>query len=229
MLPPAARLIDIPEGCEDVSGREFGFLTAIGFVGKRKNRASIWLFKCECGKLVERVLSDARRGKSCGCKNPTRIKSTHGMSKSREHLIWRGMHGRCSCKTSGAYQYYGERGVVVCERWTGEDGFVNFLSDMGRCPSQRHSIDRIDVNGNYEPGNCRWATNSEQAANKRDTVLLTANGETLCLTEWARRLGCRQSTIYGRIERGWGVEDAVTRPPKQFKTTPGRKVNREPS
>jgi hypothetical protein len=120
------------------------------------------------------------------------------------------MRERCLNPNNDNYHRYGGRGVTICDRWA---DFANFLADMGERPSAKYSIDRYpDKNGNYEPNNCRWATQRQQMANVSYNVMITAKGETLPMEEWARRLGTSGSTIHYRLQRGWSPEDAVTMP-----------------
>jgi hypothetical protein len=119
--------------------------------------------------------------------------------KTAEYRIWCAMRERCNSKNHVEYPRYGGRGVLICDRW---NSFENFLADMGERPSAEHSIDRIDVNGNYEPTNCRWASKSEQARNKRTSVLMTLNGETRHRLEWAERLNLSVNTIKRRQRMG---------------------------
>ena len=132
------------------------------------------------------------------------------MTGTSEHNIWRAIKARCHSVGSVSYAWYGGRGIRVCERWF--DSFENFFADMGPRPSKAHSVDRIDNDGNYEPGNCRWATRKEQQRNKRNNRLITYNGETMCLEAWADRLGIGWATIHERLDRGWSVADALSRP-----------------
>lgn len=119
------------------------------------------------------------------------------------------MKAACNNPNHHNYANYGGRGITMCERWK---SFENFLADMGERPSRQHTIDRIDNNGNYEPGNCRWATPRQQLTNKRNNVRLTFNGETMTLMEWSERYNLLFETLRGRLKRGWSVEDALTRP-----------------
>lgn len=176
------------------------------------------LCECDCGNEVVVLLNSIRFGRtsSCGClandatSERNRIHATHRMSKSSTYLCWHSMKQRCNNTNHQAYPQYGGRGITVCERW--EHSFKNFLEDMGHRPSVRHSIDRIDNDGNYEPGNCRWATVTQQGRNKHNNVMLSCCGETLCQSEWAERIGISPEGIAARIRRGWSVQDAVTIP-----------------
>jgi len=139
---------------------------------------------------------------------------THGATVNRqptpEWNSWRGMVERCTNPNHKHWAHYGGRGIRVCDRWL---GFAAFLADMGAKPTPEHSIDRINNDGNYEPGNCRWATRHEQARNKSTTRHITAHGKTLTLTEWGRTSGIPVPTIHERLRHGWDTERAVTEPP----------------
>ena len=129
---------------------------------------------------------------------------THGLAGTVEYNAWLAAKQRCEGLTLAGYKNYGGRGIKVCERW--KRSFENFLADMGRRPSVRHSLDRIDVNGNYEPGNCRWATRKEQNLNKTSSVRLTFKGKTQTATEWAQEIGVKAKTLQLRVRRGWPIE-----------------------
>lgn len=122
------------------------------------------------------------------------------------------MKDRCLNPKMPQYKNYGGRGITICDRW--RKSFIDFLEDVGRRPSLDHTLDRIDNNGNYEPGNVRWATPEEQQNNKRDSRLVSFNGETKTIAQWARHCGMEKSTLYRRIMSGWDVELALFTPPK---------------
>lgn len=137
------------------------------------------------------------------------MRDMHGRSRTPMHRVWCTMVERCTKPTSEKWPLYGGRGIKVCERWL---TFSNFLADMGERPSPKHTIDRIDPDGDYEPSNCRWATQTEQQRNRRNNVRIEFNGETLCVSEWAERIGLRPHTLAYRLRAGWSVKRALTEP-----------------
>jgi hypothetical protein len=162
-----------------------------------------WICQCECG-AVRSVFGHTLRidGGSCGCLSReihAAIKTKHGGYYTPEYGIWSGMLDRALGRSGAAKKWYTDRGIGVCERWR---QFENFIADMGSRPSARHSLDRIDNDRGYEPGNCRWATPEEQQGNRRTCVRLTLNGETTHLAEWSRRLGVPDYMISARLKKG---------------------------
>lgn len=125
------------------------------------------------------------------------------------------MIGRCEDPRAPHFEYWGGRGIRVCERWRGS--FANFLADVGLRPGSRHSLDRIDVNGHYEPGNVRWATAAEQQHNRRDNIVVEAFGQKRTAIDWSAESGIRLDTIVARLKRGWPPERAVTEPPAPWR------------
>jgi hypothetical protein len=170
---------------------------------------------CDCGRKKVVRLDNIRYGrvKSCGCLHDT-LPIKHGQAFSGEKTLtyrtWLTMRKRCLNPNSKDYPRYGGRGIQTCERW---DDFLLFLEDMGERPSERHSIDRIDTEGDYTPKNCRWATPKQQGRNRRNNRMLTHGGETLCLAEWAERTGISLAAIKCRLDVcGYTVEEALTLP-----------------
>lgn len=194
----------------DLTGKTFGRWTVLGYSGQGKSRGTMWLCRCECG--TEKTVDSAslRRGGSlsCGCFNEE-VCTKHGQCGSRLYGIWAGMIGRCTRTRHKSYRNYGGRGIKVCERWM---SFANFAADMPPFPGDGYQIDRIDNDGNYEPGNCRWATRKENMRNRRTTHLMTLNGVTKPMSDWADELGINRDTIRDRLRRGWSEERALTVP-----------------
>ena len=175
----------------DLVGVRFGRLLVLEAAGTTPRRQALWRCVCDCGKETVPTGDKLRRGttQSCGCLRnevtSTRLKK-HGCTDTPLYGIWCGMLARCYSRTHHAYRLYGARGITVCERW---HTFANFMADMGSRPSPNHSIDRINSRGNYEPGNCRWATRAEQATNtSRVRRFLLLDGSSLCCSEVARYL-----------------------------------------
>jgi hypothetical protein len=140
------------------------------------------------------------------------MNKTHGMSSTAIYTKWKGMITRCYNEASEFYMDYGGRGITVCERWRGKGGFENFYADMGDVPENKPTIDRIDVNGDYCPENCRWADEIDQANNKRNNRFLTYNGESLTSSQWARRIGISERVIKDRVRLGWDADKILTTP-----------------
>lgn len=138
----------------------------------------------------------------------------HGLSGTAEHQTWVSMRQRCK-----VHRNYAGRGITVCEDW--ENSFLNFLADMGFRPSAKHSIDRIDNDGNYEPGNCRWATQSEQMANRRrpdatGRVQVRIGGNDVFLCEFCKEKGLSYAVVKGRLDLGWSIEKAIAEPVREL-------------
>lgn len=133
------------------------------------------------------------------------------MSGTKEYRTWKKMRQRCGSPTDQRYPYYGGRGIRVCEEW---GTFQRFFADMGKAPTKNHSIERLDNNGDYKPGNCVWANASTQNKNRRTNVFLTFNGETMCISDWAKKTGISQSLIRARVKKmRWAVDRALTEKP----------------
>lgn len=135
---------------------------------------------------------------------------THGLSRTPEYESYKSMRHRCLDEKHPHWEDYGGRGISICRRWL--ESFVWFLVDMGPKPSSEYTLEREDPNGNYEPGNCKWATYEEQAANRRDSKLITHNGETHPLRCWARLMNTSHGTLMFRIKRGWSITKTLTIP-----------------
>lgn len=203
-----------PNNNVDLIGQRFGNLTVIKKLSLRKNSHVIWECLCDCGNSHNVSTTHLRKGviKSCGCRL---FRRKHGHATQNNHSktykAWASVISRCENPNNKAYCNYGGRGIKVCDRW--KKSFENFLADMGESPSTNHSIDRINVNGDYEPENCRWIPIAEQSRNQRRNVFLTYQGQTMLLVDWVEKTGIDQSTISHRLKKGWSVEDALSTPP----------------
>lgn len=171
--------------------------------------------QCDCGNIkkirMDSISTKEGGTQSCGCyaKELSSVRnSTHKMTHTITYQSWFSMRSRCFNKNNPSYSHYGAIGVTVCDRW--KDSFENFLTDMGERPSKAYSIDRVDVNGNYEPTNCRWATSIQQQNNKKNNNSITYNGETHTVSEWARILGIKASIIYTRLRRNKSPQECLS-------------------
>jgi hypothetical protein len=219
----------------DLTGHHYGRLTVLSPAESPpgvKSRDQYWRCVCDCGTEHTASAKGLRHSgkatgtQSCGCLHRERSAASAAVSSFRhgharvgmatpEYRSWCALVKRCTSPQDPNYPSYGGRGITVCERW--QNSFENFLADMGRKPSQQHSIDRIDNDGNYEPGNCRWATRSEQSRNRRDRILVTFNGRTMFLCDWSAKTGISVGTLHYRLyNRGWSVERALTTNPKSY-------------
>ena len=142
-------------------------------------------------------------------------KTTHGMSRTPEYQAWKNMKKRCFNPNTKQYSDWGGRGITVCDRW--KNSFENFFADMGLKPTAKHSIDRIDNDGDYCPENCKWATNAEQQNNQRTNRLITIGCVTLTIAQWAKEMGFARNLISCRLKAGWSEFAAVMTPVRQYK------------
>lgn len=170
--------------------------------------------ECSCGKIIAVKMAQVRKGQ-IGCMDCKIVRQTkHGQTGSREFWTWESMIARCTRLTHRHFKDYGGRGISVCDHWL--HSFENFYADMGPRPSDQHSIDRIDNDGNYEPANCRWATSTEQAANRRNTRHFVFDGQEMTQVELCALFGISKATFYTRLRRGLSVDEAVTRPVRSY-------------
>lgn len=195
----------------------FGKLTAKYITGQDKRGCYVWMCECSCGNRKEvqghQLVKGATR--SCGCLRAevmSKTMRTHGKTKTPEYRVWSGMMTRCFNPRTAYYHRYGGRGVTVCDRWRGSDGFVNFLSDVGGKPSDGHSLDRIDVNGNYEPDNVRWVVGPIQSRNRVSNRVIEFNGKTMPVAAWSEELGISAGCIIQRLNIGWSTAEALLIP-----------------
>ena len=214
----------------DMQGLKFNRLTVLELAKSRirgNKPVTFWVCKCDCGKIVEvagaRLRTTNRPTRSCGCYakevlilNGKKVgnlpkKGKHKLSRTKIHDTWLNIKSRCHRKTATGYHIYGGRGITVCDEWM--NSFQTFLKDMGMPPSNKHTIERIDVNKGYSPSNCKWATMKEQSVNKRNNHFITYNGETKTISEWGIVYGIPYNTIIERLNRGWSITKAFTTRP----------------
>lgn len=189
-------------------GMRFNRWTILENVFSISRRPLVVKVRCDCGKEVIGQANSILNGKSssCGCR-----RGTHRKTNTRIYHKWEGMIQRCYDVNSKDFKSYGGRGIFVCEHW--RNSFETFLEDMGPRPSPKHSIDRFpDNNGNYEPGNCRWATAKEQARNRRNNRTMIFNGQEKTVSEWAEIIGVQSCLLFKRIKMGWPNDEVLTTP-----------------
>lgn len=207
---------------QDLSGQRFGKLVAVRDIGKT-SRGRVWMCVCDCGQETEAVAGSLKSGhkKSCGCLHAESAKiaggkqQTHGhTTKERkqgaaEYHAWSSMKSRCTNPNTHSYKRYGARGIKVCDRWL---DFANFYADMGPKPSSKHSLERLNTDGNYEPSNCVWADAFQQASTRTNVRSITAFGKTMTAAAWERETSISASVIRNRLDSGWSIEAALTTP-----------------
>lgn len=206
----------------DLVGRRFGKWEVLRRSTSRPTPTK-WVCRCECGTVRDVVGASLTRGvsKCCGCDRANlaaTLKSrstTHGRTNTPEWRAWNGMLARCYTPSHTSFHLYGGRNVQVCERW--RQSFDNFFADLGERPAGC-SLGRIDNARDYSPENVRWETDREQMNNTRSNRLLTYGGLTLTVAQWSRRTGISYTAIWQRLDSGWTVEDALTKPVRR-KTT----------
>lgn len=200
----------------DLTGKRFGRYTVTD-----RHIAHLWNCVCDCG--IKRIVNGSSlrsvASRSCGClrrelfnKTLAGSRTTHGLSGQPEYQVWASMKERCNNPNTANFSDYGGRGIEVCARW---NDYAMFIADMGRRPVGC-SIDRINNAGNYEPGNCRWATRKEQNRNTRKNKMLTHAGAVRCIAEWADETGINETIIRQRLSLGWDVARTLTEPVKQL-------------
>lgn len=210
----------------DLTGNKYGKLTVVKRVEDHIQKSgapkAMWLCKCECGGERIAYGQALRAGKiiDCGCGDferrsiqSTKNATTHGGSGTRLYRVWKAMKDRCLKPGCKEYQFYGARGITVCHEWMNFPAFQAWANEHGYDPNAKRgecTLDRIDVNGNYEPNNCRFVDMSAQTRNKTNNWMIEYNGKTQCLSDWARELGIKRLTLRNRLVSGWSIEKAFT-------------------
>lgn len=203
----------------DLIGQRFGKLEVIAMAGI-KNGATTWLCKCSCGNETVVSVGDLRSGhtKSCGCLWKEAISksiTTHEKSKTKLYQIWQNMLNRCRNKNTDRYYRYGGRGITVCDEWKTFEEFHKWSMSNGY--SKGLSIERNDINGNYEPSNCRWIPLEKQQDNTKRSRFETFNGKTQTTAQWAREFNVDYKNLMNRLYLGWDIGKALTTPTYKHK------------
>lgn len=200
---------------KDLTGKRFGRLVVLSRHGYG-GLAITWECLCDCGSKTVVLGNSLLRGKtqSCGCIRREQLverNSSHNLSTSRVYSIYQNMRERCYCATSPQYKHYGKRGISVCAEWLSD--FQHFYDwAMANGYGEGLTLDRIDVDGNYDPLNCRWVTMKTQQNNRRNNRFITINGITKTLAQWADETGINYDTLFGRVSRGWPEADLFMEP-----------------
>ena len=217
----------MPRPIIDLTGQKFNMLTAVRLAKISSAGQSYWIFRCDCGVEKEIRSSHAKSGmiKSCGCSTSRLMSengSRHGHLKgdvsTPEYAAWSTARARCHQPNNQSYPSYGARGIAMCDRWRfgegNKSGFECFIADMGKRPSDAHSLDRADNDKGYSPDNCRWATKIEQMRNTRGLRVVEYGGRSMCVSEAIEAAGgvIEIDRVVKRLNRGWSVEEAVTTP-----------------
>lgn len=200
---------------EDITGMKFGRLTAIKFDHKEEDCRYCWLFKCDCGGEIIARKSDVMRGAVKFCKKCKYESVTkHGQNGTRLYAVWNSMKQRCLNKNHKNYKDYGGRGITICDEWKNDfTKFYDWAMNSGYNINAKYmqcTLDRINVNGNYEPINCRWITMKEQGENTRTAHLINYKGECHCLSEWARILNIGRKNLEYKLKKGLTLEEIET-------------------
>ena len=204
----------------DLTGRRFGRLTVTGIDHRDDRGRLFWAAVCDCGKTTVCNGELFRNGKtrSCGClrsETCATLSRTHGQSATPEYGIWTRMVQRCHNPAAHQYHDYGGRGITVCVQW--RESFETFIAEVGPRPTPKHTIDRIDNDRGYEPGNVQWSTRIAQANNKRNNRLVEFHGRSQTIPAWSRETGLRAGLIFERLRDGWPVEKALTTPARPMR------------
>ena len=201
---------------QDITGQKFNRWTVLKKSDRKDKRGKwLWECRCECGTIGLVTANSLKTGnsKSCGCwkkEQTSTTKTTHGKSQTRLYKIWLGMKKRCNNPKSSIYKHYGGRGITVCGEWSSFEPFYEW--SMGNGYEDTLTIDRIDVNGNYEPSNCRWVTAQQQHYNTRKSHFITFEGKTLTMKEWAEEKNVPYVAFKNRLYKGWDVDKALSTP-----------------
>lgn len=217
----------------EMIGKRFGRLVVIS-EGYIDGTECAWVCKCDCGNVTSPIRGKTLRNgrsKSCGCLSAELVRERflkHGKSNSGVYKVWRSIIDRCTNEKCGCFRRYGGRGVNVYPGWKNSfEAFFGYVSELPHFGEPGYSLDRIDNNGNYEPGNVRWATAKEQASNRSNTILITFNGESKTISQIATETGLSHSAIYQRYKKGASLYDPKRQGRKDFERDTQRQARRK--
>lgn len=197
----------------DETGNRYGRLTVVSRAENTKHGLARWNCVCDCGNTTVVIGNHLRNGNtvSCGCRVKEGLHRTHGRSKTRLYRIWQDMKNRCGNKNVPMYYWYGAKGIRICDEWVKDFSvFCDWAMNNGY--KDGLTIERIDVNGDYTPDNCKWISRAEQSLNRSDNVFLEYEGERLTVSEWAKKIGVSPYTLYHRVKKGWSAKEVLTVP-----------------
>ena len=208
---------------KDITNKRIGKLIVLGRTPHVPDHRFSWICLCDCGKMVLYTTAELRRCRSCGCsheesrqKRFSEYRAVHGNPKDRLYHVWTGMRNRCQNPKNPEYQNYGGRGITVCEEWENSyPAFRDWAYATGYdkdAPTGQCTLDRIDVNGNYEPSNCRWVDLNTQANNRRRCRIYEIDGVSRSLGDWCKKYGVSRNLVYNRLQLGWDIQRALTEP-----------------
>lgn len=195
---------------KDITGQKFDRLTVIKYLYTSKYHKAVWLCKCDCGNFYKANTGNLTSGntKSCGCLVKEGNNKSHGKTNTKLYNVWCAMKQRCYYENDKRYKNYGGRGIAVCSEWLNDFmAFYKWSIDNGY--RDNLTIDRIDVDGNYEPNNCRWITMKQQLRNTTRNRYYTINSVTMCLKDWCEKYNLNYMKVYNRLKRGWNIERAL--------------------
>ena len=195
---------------KNLQGERFGRLTVLKYAGDNKRHDSLWVCECDCGKITNPIPNSSLQSgntRSCGCLFVD-SHTKHGLKNTRLYSVWQGMKARCYRKSHPHYKIYGGRGITICREWQNDfQAFYDWAMSYGYADDL--TIDRIDVNGNYEPDNCRWVTVQAQLNNRRNTTFVEINGQIKSLSQWADFAGLKYYTVRQRFKKGVRGADLI--------------------
>ena len=216
---------EIRKSFDEYIGKRYAHLLILEEYPTKSNEMRKVVCQCDCGNITVVQFNNLIHGhtKSCGClKKIVKPTLKHGKTETRLYNVWSNIRERCFCSTNTSYPNYGGRGITLCDEWASDfTNFERWAFENGydeNAPYGECTLDRIDVNGNYEPSNCRWTNAKQQCNNKRNNRWITYNGETHTVAEWARKLDMNYVTLFNRLfKRNWTIEDSLTIKPKEVK------------